>query len=288
MIMPARQNLSKREQREAPHAKIEARTYARAQGAAGGLLALQRYAGNRAISKLLSDVGGSIATMRGGKILLAQRKFWDNVPAKFQTANDKGADNSEYEVTKSGYRRYAPVNRDRGITNEIDAELASGPQEKAELYGRAVGHYSQVVFDEPDRNFAYVKGMPKDVNSPVWNAAFDTPTATIAGEKVTFTGQNPSDKPVVGQLNPEEGAVVWDAKVGSSGVAASHTHVGHPVTQLGKGLPTLDDPSKASAAKKAAESRKAGAFKKGYAAFQQAQQQSKGAQKVPQQANVGP
>lgn len=147
-----------------------------------------------------------------------QRRLWDNVPAKFQTQNDLGARNSEYRVTTTGYTRYAPVNILRRIFNEV-------------------------YFNKPSRSFVYLTGMPANLNTPEYDALFEHGRVqSVVGGSVTFTSRTrPASPPVVADIGPSDGALVFDANVDNNG-RVTDPHVGHPVTELGRTLPTLDDP----------------------------------------------
>ena len=191
-------------------------------------LALQRIVGNSTTVRVPTDnqaktletpsAQSPLQRSIDNSQLTIQRKMWDNVPMKFQTENDLGAANSEYDATGGGYRRFAPVNIVRRILDQV--YHASG-----------------------DRNFAYFTGMPHDVNDPKWNAVYESTKAEVAGNTVTFTSRTmPKAEPAIANREPSEGAVVFDATIGSDGVAQPDVHVGHSVAQLGQPLPTLDDP----------------------------------------------
>jgi hypothetical protein len=198
---------------------------------------LQRTIGNAAVQRFLAGKTSSVArgpegsqvseesadkasvltrADRGG---LVQRRLWSNVPAKFQTENDLAAPNSEYQVTSTGYRRYAPVNILRGIPD-------------------------QVYYNKPDRSFVYLTGMPvvEDMNIPEFDALYEGPVESVVGGSVTFRSDvNPDSPPVVADIGPSEGAVVFDADIDDNG-QVTDPHVGHTVKSLGQALNTLDDP----------------------------------------------
>jgi hypothetical protein len=166
------------------------------------VMQLQRTMGNAGVQRLL------------------QRRLWNNVPAKFQTANNLGAANSQYQVTSTGYRRYAPVNIQRGLLD-------------------------QVYYDKPDRSFAYLTGMPvvEDMDIPEYDALYEGEVQSVVGGVVTFSSVTyPDSPPVVADIGPSEGAVVFDAQVDDGG-QVTDPHVGHTVTALGQPLSTLDDPA---------------------------------------------
>ncbi|GEM_PF-3018553 len=165
-----------------------------------------------------------------GSCVLVQRRLWDNFPAKFQTENNEDAANSEYDVTITGYRRYAPINIKRGILD-------------------------QVYFESDNRSFLYLTGMPEDLNTVEYDALFESPKVqSVDGYTVTLTSGKPkytSSPPVVASAYPTEGALVYDCTVindETGQVAPDDSHVGHKVTALGRTLPTLDDPDMLQAA----------------------------------------
>lgn len=168
---------------------------------ASHVVQLQRSVGNAAVQRLL------------------QRRLWDNKSAKFQTKNDEGAANSEYEVTSTGYTRYAPVNIKRKILN-------------------------QVYYKSRNRSFVYLTGMPKDLNTPEFDALYERGRVqSVVGGSVTFTSaKKPNSPPLLADIGPSEGAMVFDAQVDDDG-RVTDPHVGHHVTALNQALPTLDDPS---------------------------------------------
>jgi hypothetical protein len=173
------------------------------------IMQLQRTIGNAAVQRLLA---------REPSRALLQRRLWNNTAAKFETENDLGAPNSEYQVTDGGYRRYAPVNILRGIPD-------------------------QVYYNSPNRSFVYLTGMGDDLNTPAFDALYDDgEVQSVVGGSVTFTsGRSPNSPPVVADIGPSEGAMVFDADVADDG-RVTDPHVGHHVKGLGLPLPTLDDP----------------------------------------------
>jgi hypothetical protein len=173
---------------------------------------------------------------RKGDGVLIQRQLWANSATKFQTANDLGAANSEYDVTSGGYRRFAPVNILRKI-------------------------YDQVYFSKANRSFLYLTGMSDDLNTPEYDALFEKPQVeSIVGTTVNLVSKTKQESPpVIASTKPSEGALVYDCNVDDSGVVAPGMHVGHHVTALGKALPTLDSPETLEAEMKKVAAAKAGA-----------------------------
>ncbi len=189
------------------------------------LLSLQQSAGNRAVAGLiqrLCEESGETrlppAAPAPGQRLI-QRVPWPNAKARFQTKNDEGAANSEYDVEKETYRRYAPINEQPGRNPD------------------------QVYQDGP-RSFAYIEaGKEKDPDYVL--SAKDTATATAAGNTITLKHGWPTEeagKALIAHRVPQEGLVVWDADVEDNGTVKEvpvkgqfekDVHVGHTVVNLG-------------------------------------------------------
>jgi hypothetical protein len=151
-----------------------------------------------------------------GRMECIQRAPWLNTEARFQT--DNGVDNipkSEYLVSLTDYKRYAPI-------NEI----------------RAPGQ----VYFEGFRSFAY---LPRDTESnAVWYTKIAEKKAT-SNQVILKNGNETFEA----EISPSEGFIVWDGNVDEKGNVSEH-HVGHPVTELDKPLPTLDKQDGSEKAKK--------------------------------------
>jgi hypothetical protein len=143
------------------------------------------------------------------------------VPAKFRTDNETGgaASRSEYLIDKTGYKRYALVNK-----------------------YRAPGQ----VFHEGRRSFAYLP--PGADRNAAEKAAYAKPGGADGIELLSAAGN------VRARLKPENGLAVWDADVGDpdregKGKVGGR-HVGHEVEDLGKRLPRLAHGSERRKARK--------------------------------------
>ena len=183
---------------------------------AAQVLNLQRAIGNRAAAAMLTG-----SATRAEIVVQRDPLRWTNVKATFQTKNDQGCSNSEYQVrTPFGHRRYAPVN------------IAQHPE--------------QVYFDEDNESFAYLDG---EAYAAMKQAMVYFPRVeAVNGDKVTFsktlTGKQPE-----GSRTPEEGKRAFSAAVDDEGGMKPH-HIGDPVTKLGEALPTLDNEKERKKAKK--------------------------------------
>src|SRR6202008_2443513 len=103
--------------------------------------------------------------------------------------------------------------------------------------------YNQVYFSTPNRSFVYLTGMSDDLNTPEFDALYEGgQVQSVVGGSVTFTSRKkPASPPVVADIGPSEGAMVFDANVDNHG-RVRDPNGGHHVTALGQPLPTLDDP----------------------------------------------
>ena len=169
--------------------------------------------------------------------ITVQRRAWNNEPAKFRTENELGAPNSEYDVTATGYRRFAPVNIWR------DA-------------------YDQVYYDRHDRSFMYLRREDVqdetfeflDAKARVDTVASGRVTLRRAEDRMlssadrmlssalrTLTNLDTIEK-LVGDIAPSEGKVPLDFTIRETGAMDAGWHIGHSVTELRRPLPILDNP----------------------------------------------
>lgn len=211
------------------------------------VLSLQHAIGNCAVQRLLAEHGARSHKAIGepGQPVLSrketdnsfevvpqitpvtsavlQRALWANAPAKFRTDNDlPGIRNSEYLVTSDGYLRYAPINMMRSMDQ---------------------------VFHEGHRSFMYLYASEAEVYGKDYRAIWNWPLNIEYNQGDTVTIKSPDYPAVVGHIMPKNGSTVFDVMVDESTKSVTSKHVGHPVTELGKPLPTLDDPDAVNAAR---------------------------------------
>jgi hypothetical protein len=183
---------------------------------AAQVLYLQRAIGNGAAAAMLTG-----SATRAEIVVQRDPLRWTNVKAEFQTKNDRGQPNSQYQVrTPFGHRRYAPVN------------IAEHPE--------------QAYFDEDNESFAYLDAESHAAMNE--SIVYFPQVEDVSGNKVTFsktlTGKQPE-----GLRTPEDGKRVFSATVDDKG-GMTPPHIGDPVTKLGGALPTLDDEKERKKAKK--------------------------------------
>jgi hypothetical protein len=199
------------------------------------LLSLQQSAGNRAVAGLIQRLRDGTGETRlahdapAPSQRLLQRAPWRNVEATFQTENDEGAPNSEYDVKETTYRRYAPIN----LKPKRDPEQ---------------------VYQEGPRSFAYIDAGQEN-QADYASAAKGTTSATVNpanGDEITLKGEYTdfadeygveiAGKPLKAHRRPRNGLAVWDAEVADNGTVKKvlekgswepDVHVGHTVANLG-------------------------------------------------------
>jgi hypothetical protein len=153
---------------------------------------------------------------------LLQLAPWENVPAKFRTKNDD-AEPSEYNVTSKTYQRYAPINL----------------LEKREAMNQ--------VYHAGERSFVYIS--PSDSRKLMNSLRSPVEASLIGSDKVSFIEKPKTDQKILtvsqelfrADIKPQNGYWVFDMDCDADGVV-NNRHPGHPVMDLNKPLPTLDNP----------------------------------------------
>ena len=147
------------------------------------VLTLEHSAGDSAIARLLNSARHLWKpTVPRPRI---RRRYWDNQAAQFQTENEEGA--AELGVRRDDDRISPLCARQLGTgcpAQKRGRTWRLTQQGNREVYGEAWNSFSQVVFENTDRNFAYFDdtkmGPYKDDNRK-WDAAVEEPLAYVAG-----------------------------------------------------------------------------------------------------------